>query len=100
VLMFCSFTFVFKDVFFWSCCSSPISSFHSSIAKPPPTHRRSRLFHEFARNVEQATEAAAGASSCSAAATSLALHVKLERHLGSLSDSVLLGSSGVLGMVS
>jgi hypothetical protein len=77
-----------------------IPSFHSSVGHPPSTHRCFRLFHELARNVEQATEATAGASSSSTAATSLALHVKLECHLSGLSDRVLLGSSGVLKLVS
>jgi hypothetical protein len=58
-----------------------------------------RLLHEIARDVEQATEAT-GASSSSTAATSLALHVELECHLSCLSDSILLGSSRVLEIVS
>ena len=55
--------------------------------------------HELARNVEQAADTT-GASSTCPASTSLALHVELEGHLGRLGNSILLGSTLALHLVS
>jgi hypothetical protein len=59
----------------------------------------SDLLHEFARNVEQSTNTT-GATSATSTSTSLALHVELERHLCSLSNSVLLRGFRVLYTIS
>jgi hypothetical protein len=81
------------------CFSFPLRVVSETQSKAVSAHGHVRLLHELARDVEQATDAT-GASSSSTAATSLALQVELKCHLSCLSDSILLGSSRVLEIVS